>query len=178
MPIQELDVTDWRILSLLQDDARVSNVDLAHAVGLSPSPCLSRVRALEEAGFIRRYVTLLDPQSVGMKVSVFIQVTLEKQIEPALEVFEKAIRDRPEVMECYLMTGEADYLLRVVVPDVQALQQFILAFLSKVPVVGNIKSSFALKQVKYQTALPLPDAENGRRRPRRASRGTRNARRR
>jgi DNA-binding Lrp family transcriptional regulator len=174
----ELDVTDWRILSLLQDDARVSNIDLARAVGLSPSPCLSRVRALEEAGFIRRYVTLLDPQRVGMKVSVFIQVTLEKQVEPALEVFEKAIRDRPEVMECYLMTGEADYLLRVVVPDVQALQHFILAFLSKVPGVGNIKSSFALKQVKYQTALPLPDAENGRRSARGASRAARNARRR
>jgi DNA-binding Lrp family transcriptional regulator len=171
----ELDVTDWKILSLLQDDARVSNVDLAHAVGLSPSPCLSRVRALERAGFIRRYVTLLDPQRVGMKVSVFIQVTLEKQVEAALEVFEKAIRDRPEVMECYLMTGEADYLLRVVVPDVQALQHFILAFLSKVPGVGNIKSSFALKQVKYQTALPLPDAENDRRRARSASRATRNA---
>ncbi len=92
------------------------------------------MRALEERGFIRRYVTLLDPQRVGMKVSVFIQVTLEKQIEPALEVFEKAIRARPEVMECYLMTGEADYLLRVVVPDLQALEHFILNFLSRVPV--------------------------------------------
>ena len=94
-----------------------------------------------------------------MKVSVFIQVTLEKQIEPALEVFEKAIRARPEVMECYLMTGEADYLLRVVVPDLQALERFILNFLSRVPGVGNIKSSFALKQVKYQTALPLREQE-------------------
>ena len=122
-----LDATDWKILGLLQEDARISNVDLAQAVGLSPSPCLSRVRALEQRGFIRRYVTLLDPQRVGMKVSVFIQVTLEKQIEPALEVFEKAIRARPEVMECYLMTGEADYLLRVVVPDLQALEHFILA---------------------------------------------------
>jgi len=153
-----LDTIDWKILGLLQEDARMSNVDLAQAVGLSPSPCLSRVRALEERGFIRRYVTLLDPQRVGMKVSVFIQVTLEKQIEPALEVFEKAIRARPEVMECYLMTGEADYLLRVVVPDLQALEHFILNFLSRVPGVGNIKSSFALKQVKYQTALPLPGA--------------------
>src|SRR4249920_1292143 len=151
-----LDTIDWKILGLLQEDARISNVDLAQAVGLSPSPCLSRVRALEQRGFIRRYVTLLDPQRVGMKVSVFIQVTLEKQIEPALETFERAIRDRPEVMECYLMTGDADYLLRVVVPDLQALEHFILNFLSRVPGVGNIKSSFALKQVKYQTALPLP----------------------
>ena len=152
----ELDTTDWKILSLLQIDSRMSNVDLAHQVGLSPSPCLNRVRALEKGGYISRYVTLLDPLRVGLKVSVFIQVTLEKQIEPALEAFQRAIRDRPEVMECYLMTGDADYLLRVVVPDLQALEHFILNFLSRVPGVGNIKSSFALKQVKYQTALPLP----------------------
>jgi DNA-binding Lrp family transcriptional regulator len=151
----ELDATDWEILALLQEDARISNVDLAKAVGLSPSPCLARVRALEEAGFIRRYVSLLDPQRLGLMVSVFIQVALEKQVESALEVFERAIRDRPEVMECYLMTGESDYLLRVVVPDLQALERFILNFLSRVPGVGNIRSSFALKQVKYQTALPL-----------------------
>jgi len=95
-------------------------VDLARAVGLSPSPCLARVRALEEAGYISRYVSLLDPRRVGLSVSVFIQVALEKQVERALGVFEQAIRDRPEVMECYLMTGESDYLLRVVVPDLQA----------------------------------------------------------
>ena len=152
----ELDTIDWKILGLLQADARISNVELAAKVGLSPSPCLNRVRALEKSGHISRYVTLLDPLQVGLKVSVFIQVTLEKQIEPALETFERAIRDRPEVMECYLMTGDADYLLRVVVPDLQALEHFILNFLSRVPGVGNIKSSFALKQVKYQTALPLP----------------------
>ena len=154
-----LDATDWKILGLLQDDARLSNVDLARAVGLSPSPCLNRVRVLEQQGFIRRQVTLLDPLKVGLKVSVFIQVTLERQIEPALETFERAIRERPEVMECYLMTGDSDYLLRVVVPDLQALEHFILNFLSRVPGVGNIKSSFALKQVKYQTALPLPGTE-------------------
>ncbi len=151
-----LDTTDWKILSLLQSDARISNVKLARAVGLSPSPCLARVRALEQAGYIGRYVSLLDALKIGLKVSVFIQVALEKQVEKALEKFENAIRDRPEVMECYLMTGEADYLLRVLVPDIQALEVFILQFLSRVPGVGNIKSSFALKQVKYQTALPLP----------------------
>jgi len=152
----ELDTTDWKILRLLQSDARISNVELARQVGLSPSPCLNRVRTLEESGYISRYVSLLDPLRVGLKVSVFIQVTLEKQIKPALETFERAIRDRPEVMECYLMTGDADYLLRVVVPDLQAVEHFILNFLSRVPGVGNIRSSFALKQVKYQTALPLP----------------------
>ena len=146
----------FRSLGLLQGDARMSNVEMAQAVGLSPSPCLNRVRALEEAGYISRYVTLLDALRVGLKVSVFIQVTLERQIESALERFENAIRSRPEVMECYLMTGDADYLIRVVVADIQVLEEFILKFLTKLPGVGNIKSSFALKQVKYQTALPLP----------------------
>ena len=156
MPKLQLDSIDWKILGLLQGDARLSNVELARAIGLSPSPCLNRVRALEEAGYISRYVTLLNALRVGLKVSVFIQVTLERQIESALERFENAIRGRPEVMECYLMTGDADYLIRVVVADIQLLEEFILKFLTKLPGVGNIKSSFALKQVKYQTALPLP----------------------
>lgn len=170
-----MDAIDLKILTRLQQDARVSNVDLARAAGLSPSPCLARVRALESAGFIERYVTLLDAKKLGLTVSVLVQVTLERQIESALDNFEKAVRERPEVMECYLMTGDADYLLRVVVPDVPAFERFILGFLSRVTGVGNIKSSFALKQVKYQTALPLgmkaPDAgrnasPGGRRKPR------------
>ena len=169
MPPEPLDAIDRRILERLQDNARVSNVELARAVNLSPSPCLARVRRLEESGLIRRHVTLLDPVKLGLTVSVLVQVTLEKQIEPALEAFEKAMRARPEVMECYLMTGDADYLLRVVVPDVPAFERFILDFLSRVPGVGNIKSSFALKQVKYQTALPLPSREAPK--PRRARRG-------
>lgn len=156
MPETTLDATDWKILARLQEDARLSNVDLAAAVHLSPSPCLNRVRALEASGIIRRYVTLLDPLQAGLTVSVFIHVTLERQVESALETFEDAIRARPEVMECYLMTGDADYLIRVVMPDVQALERFILDFLTRIPGVGNIRSSFALKQVKYQTALPLP----------------------
>jgi Lrp/AsnC family leucine-responsive transcriptional regulator len=154
-----MDTIDFRILERLQQEARISNVELARAVNLSPSPCLARVRALERDGVIERYVTLLDAKKLGLTVSVLVQVTLEKQIEPALEAFEKAVRDRPEVMECYLMTGDADYLLRVLVADVPAFERFILDFLSRVPGVGNIKSSFALKQVKYQTALPLPDHE-------------------
>lgn len=159
MPKHLPDSTDWKILTHLQDNARLSNVELAQAVHLSPSPCLNRVRNLEESGIISRYVTLLDPIELGLKVSVFISVTLEKQVESALDVFERAIKARPEVMECYLMTGDADYLLRVVVPDVQALERFILDFLTRIPGVGNIRSSFALKQVKYQTALPLPSQE-------------------
>jgi Lrp/AsnC family leucine-responsive transcriptional regulator len=159
MPERTLDTTDWKILARLQENARLSNVELAQAVHLSPSPCLNRVRSLEESGVISRYVTLLDPLELGLRVSVFISVTLEKQVESALDVFEQAIQARPEVMECYLMTGDADYLLRVVVPDVQALERFILDFLTRIPGVGNIRSSFALKQVKYQTALPLPSTE-------------------
>jgi len=151
-----MDAIDLRILERLQHDARISNVELARAVNLSPSPCLARVRALERSGYIHRFVTLLDAKRLGLTVNVLVQVTLEKQIEPALDTFEKAVRERPEVMECYLMTGDADYLLRVLVPDVPAFERFILEFLSRVPGVGNIKSSFALKQVKYQTALPLP----------------------
>jgi DNA-binding Lrp family transcriptional regulator len=162
MPATALDATDWRILDRLQDDARLTNVELAKAVHLSPSPCLARVRALEDDGLISRYVTLLDPVKLGLTVSVFISVSLEKQVESALDIFERAIRDRPEVMECYLMTGDADYLLRVVVPDVPALERFILDFLTKVPGVGSIRSSFALKQVKYKTALPLPQGEKPR----------------
>ena len=151
-----IDTTDWKILNLLQEDARITNLELSRAIGLSPSPCLARVRALEKAGYINRYVSLLDSLKVGLKVSVFINVALERQVEKALELFEASIEARPEVMECYLMTGESDYLLRVVVTDIQALEDFILNFLSKIPGVGNIKSSFALKQVKYKTALPLP----------------------
>ncbi len=154
--MNRLDPVDWRILARLQEDARISNVDLAKAVNLSPSACLNRVRTLEQSGIINRHVTLLDPLQCGLTVSVFIQVTLEKQVGQSLQVFEKAIRERPEVMECYLMTGDSDYLLRVVVSDVQELERFIVDVLAKIPGVGNIKSSFSLKQVKYQTALPLP----------------------
>ena len=156
MQKRALDATDWKILAELQGNARISNVDLAQRVALSPSPCLQRVRALESSGIIDRYVTLLDPLALGLTVSVFIQVSLEKQVESALGDFEKSIRERPEVMECYLMTGDADYLLRVVVPDVPSLERFIVDYLTRIPGIASIKSSFALKQVKYQTALPLP----------------------
>jgi Lrp/AsnC family leucine-responsive transcriptional regulator len=151
-----LDETDWRILAALQDDARLTNAELAERVFLSPSPCLRRVRDLGQAGFIRRYVTLLDPLKLGLTVSVFIQVSLEKQMRGALDTFENSVLVRDEVMECYLMTGDADYLLRVVVSDMQSLERFIVDYLAKIPGVSNIRSSFALKQVKYKTALPLP----------------------
>ena len=136
-------------------NGRATNVELASQVGLSPSPCLRRVRDLENSGVIRQYVALLEPSSVGIGVSVFAQVSLERQIEVMLDAFEEAVRARPEVVECYLMTGNHDYLLRIVVPDLNAYRIFVLDHLSKAPGVANIRSSFALKQVKYSTALPL-----------------------
>jgi Lrp/AsnC family leucine-responsive transcriptional regulator len=168
------DPIDWKILARLQEDARLTNVELARAVNLSPSPCLKRVRRLESSGIIGRYVALLDPIAVGLTVSVFIQVTLERQVKSGLEVFERSVMARPEVMECYLMTGDSDYLLRVVVPDVQSLERFIVDFLTRIPSVGNIRSSFSLKQVKYQTALPVQLPKAVRRPP--GSRGGQRAR--
>jgi len=155
MPETELDKIDQRILAALQDNARLSNVELADRVGLSPSPCLRRVRGMEESGVIKGYAALVDQESVGLPVSVFVMVSLEKQVERALENFEDRIRALPEVMECYLMTGDSDYLLRLVTRDLQAYEQFLMRHLTKFPGVNSIKSSFALKQVVYRTALPI-----------------------
>jgi Lrp/AsnC family leucine-responsive transcriptional regulator len=155
MPIQHLDKIDREILKVLQGDARVPNVDLAEKVGLSASPCARRVKALEDAGIISRYATVVDQKAVGLPVSVFVSVTLERQVEGALAIFEKEILRRPEVMECYLMTGEADYLLRVVVADLDAYERFLVLHLTRVPGIANIRSSFALKQVAYRTELPI-----------------------
>jgi len=154
--MKRLDRTDISILNSLQHNARITNAELARSVNLSPTPCFNRVKMMEELGVINRQVTLLDPSVLGLHVNVFIHVSLEKQVEGALKVFEDAIDDRPEVMECYLMTGDADYLLRVLVPDIRALERFILNHLTKIRGVANIRSSFALKQVRYKTALPLP----------------------
>jgi DNA-binding Lrp family transcriptional regulator len=154
-PQATLDAIDRRILKHLQDNARLSNVELAEKVGISSSPCWRRVRALEDSHVIARYVTLIDPVAAGLPISVFISVSLEKQIEPALQRFEKAVRGRPEILECYLMTGDADYLLRVVMPDLGAYERFLFEHLTRIPGIANVKSSFALKQVKYSTALPF-----------------------
>jgi Lrp/AsnC family transcriptional regulator, leucine-responsive regulatory protein len=154
--MKKLDRTDVAILNALQDNARITNAELARAVNLSATPCFNRVKLMEELGVISRQVTLLEPSVLGLHVNVFIHVTLEKQGEDALKIFESAIDGRPEVMECYLMTGDPDYLLRVLVPDMRALERFILNHLTKIPGVANIRSSFALKQVRYKTALPLP----------------------
>jgi len=158
MSKSELDEIDSEILAELQANARLRNVELAEKVGLSASPCLRRVRRLEELGIIKGYATLVDQQAVNLPVSVFIQVTLEKQIEPALELFERQIREWPEVMECYLMTGDADYHLRVVTADLAQYERFLMDKLTRLDGVASIKSAFSLKQVAYRTALPVADA--------------------
>jgi len=155
MPAHNIDSTDWKILEQLQRNGRMPNVELAEAVNLSPSPCLARVKRLERQNVIARYVALLDPPAVGLGVSVFVQVRLERQVEASLNRFEAAVTPRPEVMECYLMTGSSDYLLRVAVADLDEFQRFVTGFLARIAGVNGIQSSFALKQVKYQTALPL-----------------------
>ena len=156
MPPYSPDATDVKILNQLQENAKLTNVELSSRVNLSASPCLARVRVLEQAGIISRYVTLLDPLKLGLGISVFIQITLERQVERDLNDFQAAITHYADQMECYLMTGDFDYLIRVVVKDMHALELFILEKLTKIPGISNIKSSFALKQVKYKTALPLP----------------------
>src|SRR3989338_1888263 len=116
MPTMSLDKTDLKILHHLQHNGRISNAELADTIGLSPSPCLRRVKTLEEAGVLRRYVGLVDPRAVGLPISVFVNVSLRSQERASLEEFEKQILQYREVMECYLMTGGFDYMLRVVVP--------------------------------------------------------------
>ena len=155
MPNNKIDSIDLRILHELQQFGKISNVDLAGRVGLSPSPCLTRVRALEQKRIIDRYVALVKPDRVGLLINVFIQVTLERQVEKVMETFEDKMETYPEVMECYLMTGNSDYLIRLLVSDIKTLEAFIVQKLSTIDGVLNIQSSFALKQVKYKTELPI-----------------------
>lgn len=152
----KLDPIDIRILNELQNDSSLSNVELAKRVHLSPSPCLMRVKALKDKGVIRNYVALADPKSLGLGLNVFISISLKEQSKKALAEFEQRISEHDEVMECYLMTGDSDYLIRVAVADMGALEKFILEQLTPISGIEKIRSSFALKQVRYKTALPLP----------------------
>jgi DNA-binding Lrp family transcriptional regulator len=155
MSAERIDDIDRAILDVLQKDARISNVDLANAVGLSPAPCLRRVKALERDGVIEQYVALLNPLAVDCRVTVFVHISLDLHVGARLESFENALMARPEVLHCHLMTGDADYQLRVVVPDVTAYERFLKECLTQIPGVARIKSSFALRQIKYSTALPV-----------------------
>ncbi len=155
MPSLQLDRIDYRILHHLQNDGRLTNLELAERVGLSPSPCLRRVRALEDAGILKRYVGIVDAKAVGLPISAFISVSLRSQEVGALDAFQNAVKSFPEVMECYLMTGNSDYLLRVVMPDLESYERFLADKLTRIPGIGNIQTSFALKPVVARTELPL-----------------------
>jgi Lrp/AsnC family transcriptional regulator, leucine-responsive regulatory protein len=155
MPKTALDALDRKILSGLQVNGRMSLAELSDRVGLSPSPCLRRVRNLERSGVITRYVAVIDQRTVGLPVSVFVSIKLEKQKQESLDRFAKAVERWPEVLECYLMTGSRDYWLRVVVPDLEAYERFVKQKLTRLEGIASIESSFALEQVKYTNVLPI-----------------------
>lgn len=154
MPENALDAIDRKIIDLLQADGRMSNQELSDRIGLSPSPCLRRVRQLEANGTIARYVALVDPDKVGLSVTAFVRVRLDQQDDRHLQEFETAVAGFPEVMDCYLMTGEADYQLRILVSSLTQFEDFLRRRLTKVSGVANVTTSFALRPVIYKTAVP------------------------
>lgn len=150
-----LDSTDKKILQMVQSNGRITNQELSEKIGLSPSPCLRRLKHLESSGTISSYVALVDPQAVGLAVTAFVRVRLDQQDDRHLATFESAVDDFPEVMECYLMTGDADYQLRVLVESLNAFEDFLRQRLTKIQGVAQVTTSFALRPVVYRTALPL-----------------------
>jgi DNA-binding Lrp family transcriptional regulator len=150
-----LDETDCRILEILQSDGRISNQDLADRVGLSPSPCLRRTRILEEAGVVHHYVALLDARAIGLGLQAMVQVRLDHQTVATVNRFEKEILKFPQVLECDLIAGDWDYIIRVAVRDLDELREFSVNALARIPGVANVKSNISMKQVKYSTAFPV-----------------------
>jgi Lrp/AsnC family leucine-responsive transcriptional regulator len=155
MPNYPLDKIDLAILDQLQTSGRMTNQELADLVGLSPSPCLRRIRQLENQGVITGYGALIDPDKIGLSVMAFVRVRLHQQNDKGITVFESAVMTFPEVMECYLMSGEADYNLRVLVGSLYEFEEFLREKLTKIESVSEVKSSFALRHVVYKTAIPL-----------------------
>ena len=149
-----LDAIDRKILNLLQADGRMTNAELAERVHLSPSACLRRVRQLEEEGIIDGYVMLLDQAAIGRAANVFVEITLNSQSEEALETFEAAVRECPDIMECYLMSGDADYLVRVVAADTADYER-VHRILVRLPGIARTRSSFVLRTVNKKTAYDL-----------------------
>lgn len=150
-----LDNFDKQLLSTLQKDGRISNVELAEAVNLSESACLRRVRALEEKGFIDRFVALLDQKRVGLTDTVFVHIVLKREEKSELLAFEEAVKEIPEILECYLMTGEFDYLLHIVVANMADFERLHNDSLTQLPGVSRVNSSFAIRTVQKTTQLPL-----------------------
>lgn len=155
MPLERLDAIDRRILSLLQRDARLSNVQLAEAVNLSPSPCLRRVRQLEKTGLIRGYHAQLDRGKVGFGLTVFVGIKVERHHEAHANAFLEAVVTLPEVVSAHLVSGESDFLLQVVVPDLMAYERFLTGTLLRLPGITDIRSNFAIKSVKEGGPLPI-----------------------
>ncbi|MEO7403685.1 MAG: Lrp/AsnC family transcriptional regulator [Burkholderiales bacterium] len=155
MPTASLDRTDRKLLDLLQRDGRLTNLELAEKVSLSPSPCLRRVRRLEEEGVIRQYVALLEPSKVGLGLTAYVNVKLERRGKMPIEAFSDAVARWPEVVACYAMTGDIDYLLRVQVEDLEHYSRFVMDRLLKQQGVIDVRSNFVLERIKDTTALPL-----------------------
>ena len=151
----DLDDIDRRILRSLQQNGRISNVELAAAVGLSPSPCLRRVRLLEESGVIDRYVAVLDGAKIGVGLTVFARIWFKTQDAETTELFARTIRSYPEVVECYLTTGECDALLRIVTADLHAYWRFQSDHLTRIPSVQSVKTDVPMETIKASTELPL-----------------------
>lgn len=151
----ELDETDIEMLKELQTDGRMSNSDLAERVGLSPTPCLRRLRRLEQEGFIQSYSLNLDRAKVGLELTVFVGVKVARAHDVEANAFVDAVLRLPEVVSCHLVSGEMDFLLQVVVPDLQAYEHLLLGTLLKLPSVQDIRSNFAIRTFKSATALPL-----------------------
>ena len=150
-----LDIIDHSILTALQKDGRITNVQLAEQVGLSPSACLRRVQILEDKGIITGYAVMLDAASLGRATHIIVAITLERQSEEYLSAFERAVADCPDVMECYLMAGDADYILRLLARDAADYERIHKEHLSRLPGVARIQSSFALRQVVRRNGVHL-----------------------
>lgn len=154
--IIDLDRIDKKILQLMQGNARISNLELADSVGLSPTPCSRRVKRLEESGLIDRHVTLLNPRALGLNLTAMIGISMDRHTPDRFEKFEQAIASLPEVLECLIVTGQsADFLLKVVVRDMQHYEQFLLGQLTRLDGVTGVHSSFVLREIVNKTELPL-----------------------
>jgi Lrp/AsnC family leucine-responsive transcriptional regulator len=153
--MSKLDEIDLKIVRALQMDGRMPVQELAEKVGLSASPCARRVRLLEKAGIIKGYAAIIDASKVGLPISVFASIKLERQREEELDRFARAVSRWPEVVDCFLMTGQRDYLMRIVVSDLEAYERFLKEKLTKLDGVASIESSFALGEIKRSPALPV-----------------------
>lgn len=158
----KLDRTDKRILALMQANGRMTNLELAEQVGLSPTPCSRRVRQLEEAGFIDRHVTLLNQARLGLNITAMISITMDRHTPERFAAFERQVTEFPEVIECSIVTGQAaDYLLKAVLPDMTYYEEFLLGRLTRIEGVAGVHSSFVLRKVIAKTELPLAHIDQG-----------------